>query len=153
MSVATRYRKYVAAIIFIRLKKEPLFLILRRKQNWKGWEYVKGGLLPGESLKVALAREILEETGQKKFKIHLKLPFKIKYKWPKTYLKDKKRYCGAVQQVYVVEIFSKKIKLDRKEHSGYKWVTGKIALKLLTYKEPKAALRYVLKGTSIVQKD
>jgi 8-oxo-dGTP pyrophosphatase MutT (NUDIX family) len=145
MLMAIRYRKYAAAIIFIRTKKEPLFLILRRKQNWKGWEYVKGGLLPGESFRAGLKREIFEETGTRKFKVVAKIPKKIKYKWPKAFLKDKKRWRGAVQQVYVVEIFSKKIKLDKKEHSGYKWVSGKTALKLLTHKEPKAALRYALK--------
>lgn len=142
--MAVHYRKYAAAIIFIKTKKEPLFLILRRKQNWKGWEYVKGGLLPGESPSAGLKREIREETRARKSKVHMRLPFKIKYKWPKTYLKDEKRWRGAIQQIYLVEIFSKKIKLDRKEHSSYKWVPGKMALKLLTYKEPKAALRYAL---------
>lgn len=143
--MATRYRRYVAAIIFIRTKKGPLFLVLHRKQNWRGWEYVKGGLLPKESPKAGLKREIREETGQRKFKIIAKLSGKIKYKWPKTYMKDRKKWHGAVQQIYVVEIFSKKIKLDRKEHSGHRWTDAKTALKLLTYKEPKAAFRYVLR--------
>jgi 8-oxo-dGTP pyrophosphatase MutT (NUDIX family) len=142
--MAPHYRKYAAAIIFIKTKKEPLFLVLHRKQNWKGWEYVKGGLLPNESVLKGLKREIKEETGQKRFKIIAKLPKQIKYKWPKTYLKDEKRWRGAIQQIYLVEIFSKKIKLDRKEHSGYRWVPGKKALKLLTYPEPRAVLRYAL---------
>jgi 8-oxo-dGTP pyrophosphatase MutT (NUDIX family) len=144
--MAIRYRPYVAAIIFIRTNQGNLFLLLRRKQNWRGWEYVKGGLLPGESLKAGLKREIREETGARKFKIIKKLPLRIKYKWPKLYLKDEKRWRGAVQQVYLVELFSKKVKFDRKEHSGYKWVSGKTAIKLLTHKEPKAAMKLVLKN-------
>lgn len=143
--MATKHRKYVAAIIFIKTKSGLRFLLLKRKQNWKGWEYVKGGLLPGESPSAGLKREIFEETGQRKFKVHKKLPFKIKYKWPKTYLKDEKRWRGAIQQVYVVELFNKRIKLDSKEHSGYRWANAKTALKLLTFKEPKAALRSALK--------
>jgi 8-oxo-dGTP pyrophosphatase MutT (NUDIX family) len=143
--MAIKYRKYVAAIIFTRTKAKPLFLLLRRKQNWKGWEYVKGGLLPGESLKASLKREIYEETGQKRFKIVAKLPKRVKYKWPQAYQKDRKKWQGAIQQVYVVEVFSKKIKLDRKEHNGYAWVSGKSAVKMLTHKEPKAAMRFVLK--------
>ena len=142
--MATKYRKYAAAIIFIKTKKEPLFLVLRRKQNWKGWEYVKGGLLPGESFLKGLKREIREETGQRRFKVIAKLPKPIKYKWPKTYLKDEKRWRGAMLSLYVVELFSSKIRIDRLEHSGYKWAPGKTALKLLTYKEPKAALQYAL---------
>ncbi len=143
--MATKYRKYVAAIIFTKTKQENLFLLLRRKQNWRGWEYVKGGLFPGESLMAGLRREIREETGAKKFKVIKKLPLKIRYKWPKSYLKDEKRWRGAIQQVYVVEVFSKKIKLDKKEHSGYKWTAGKAAVKMLTYSEPKTILQYVLK--------
>lgn len=139
--MAIKYRKYVAAIIFTKNKSRDLFLLLRRKQNWRGWEYVKGGLLPGESSRAGLKREIFEETGQKKLKIIAKLPKQIKYKWPKTYLKDEKRWRGAVQQVYLVELFSKAIKLDRKEHSGYAWLPAVKAVKLLTYKEPKSAFR------------
>ena len=142
--MAIKYRKYVAAIIFTRTKSRDLFLLLRRKQNWRGWEYVKGGLLPGESLKAGLKREIREETGQKKFKVIAKLPKQIRYKWPKTYLKDEKRWRGAVQQVYIVEVFSKSIRLDRKEHSGYAWLPAAKTMKLLTYKEPKSALRGAL---------
>lgn len=136
-----KYRRYVAAIVFA---KGPKFLILHRKQNWKGWEYVKGGLLPNESVLKGLKREIFEETGQKKFKIVAKLPGKIKYTWPKAYLKDETRWRGAIQQVYLVEVFSKNIRLDRKEHSGYKWVPAKTALKLLTFREPKQILRLAL---------
>ncbi len=143
--MVTTYRKYVAAIIFYRTKSADLFLLLHRKQNWRGWEYVKGGLLPGESLRAGLRREIREETGARKFKVIKKLPLKIRYKWPKSYLKDEKRWRGAVQQVYVAEVFSKKIKLDKKEHSGYRWISGKTTVKMLTYKEPKAAMRFVLK--------
>ncbi len=143
--MAIKYRKYVAAIIFIKTKSGNLFLLLRRKQNWKGWEYVKGGLLPGESLKAGLKREIREETGQKKLNIIAKLPKKIKYNWPREFQKDKKKWKGAIQQVYVVELFSKTIKLDRKEHSGYAWLPAKKALKLLTHKEPRSALKSALK--------
>lgn len=143
--MATAYRPYVAAIIFTRTKSRDLFLLLRRKQNWKGWEYVKGGLLPGESLKAGLKREIFEETGQKRFKVIAKLAKPVKYEWQKTYQKDRKKWQGAIQQVYVVELFSKTIRLDRKEHSGYRWVPAKTALKLLTFKEPKKVLKYVLK--------
>jgi 8-oxo-dGTP pyrophosphatase MutT (NUDIX family) len=142
--MAIKYRKYVAAIIFTRTKSRDLFLLLRRKQNWKGWEYVKGGLLPGESLQAGLRREIFEETGQKKFKVIAKLVKPVKYDWPKTYMKDNKKWRGAVQVVYVVEVFSKSIKLDKKEHSGYAWLPAGKTLKLLTHKEPKSALRGAL---------
>jgi 8-oxo-dGTP pyrophosphatase MutT (NUDIX family) len=127
-----------------RLKLHLKSSLLHRKQNWRGWEYVKGGLLPGESLKTGLRREIREETGQKKFKIIAKLPKIVKYKWPQAYQKDRKKWQGAIQQVYLVEVFSQNIKLDRKEHSGYAWLPAVKAMKLLTHKEPKSALRGAL---------
>jgi 8-oxo-dGTP pyrophosphatase MutT (NUDIX family) len=139
------YRKYAAAIIFRRTKQISLFLLLHRKQNWRGWEYVKGGLLPGESGIKGLKREIFEETGAKKMKVIAKLPFQIKYKWPKAFQKDNKRWKGATQQIYVVELRNSHVKIDRKEHSSYKWASAKTASKLLTFKESKAALLFALK--------
>jgi 8-oxo-dGTP pyrophosphatase MutT (NUDIX family) len=139
------YRKYAAAIIFRRTKQISLFLLLHRKQNWRGWEYVKGGLLPGESATKGLKREIFEETGAQKINIIAKLPMQIKYKWPKAFQKDNKKWIGAVQQIYVVQIFNSRIKIDRKEHSSYKWASAKTASKLLTFKESKAALLFALK--------
>ena len=144
--MAIAYRKYVAAIIFRQTKQGPRFLILRRKQNWKGWEYVKGGLLPGEKEAKALKREIWEETGAKKFKVIAKLPKKIKYTWPKTFRKDSKKWKGAIQTVYLVELSKQKIRLDKKEHNGYGWVPAKQALKLLTYKESKSSLAFAVKN-------
>ena len=142
--MAMPYRKYAAAIIFRKVKHVSLFLLLHRKQNWRGWEYVKGGLLPGESAINGHGGVLFEETGTKKEKVLSKLPMQITYEWPKAFQKDNRKWKGAIQQVYVVEIFSKNIKLDKKEHSSYKWVTAKAALKLLTYKESKLALRKAL---------
>jgi 8-oxo-dGTP pyrophosphatase MutT (NUDIX family) len=139
------YRPYVAAIIFRKTSRGPRFLLLHRKQNWQGWEYVKGGLLPKETEVSGLKREIREETGVKNFRTITEMPEQVKYRWPKEFVKDNRKWLGAVQHVYLVEILGKKIKLDKKEHSGFKWVPAKTALKSLTYKEPKAALRRALK--------
>ncbi|MFH1171309.1 MAG: NUDIX domain-containing protein [bacterium] len=38
-------------------------LLLHRQLHWKGWEYVKGGLLPGETPAETARREVKEETG------------------------------------------------------------------------------------------
>ena len=140
-----KYRPYVAAIIFRKTKSGPRFLLLHRKQNWKGWEYIKGGLLPKETEISGLKREVREETGVRNIRIITELPVQVKYIWPKTFIKDRKKWRGALQHVYVVEILGQKIKLDRKEHSGYKWVPAKTAVKMLTHKEPKSALRYAMK--------
>lgn len=140
-----KYRKYIFAIVFIR-KKEPKILILHRIKNWRGWELVKGGLKGNENELNCLKREIREETGVKKYKILAKTHYFIKYKFPKGFVKDHHIFHGAKGYMFLVELFSKKVKVDRSEHDGFKWVNEKEALKLLTHRNHKNALKYVLKN-------
>jgi len=139
-----KYRKYIFAVVFVK-EKEPKFLILHRTKNWRGWELPKGGLLDGESELNCLKREIREETGVRKYKIIAKIRHFIKYKFPKGFVKDHHIFHGAKGYVFLVELFSKKVKIDRGEHDGFKWVNENKALKLLTHKNHKNALKYVLK--------
>jgi 8-oxo-dGTP pyrophosphatase MutT (NUDIX family) len=137
-----KYRKYVFIIPFLR-RKNPQFLILHRIKNWKGWEFPKGGLKENESELECLKREIREETGAKKFKIIAKTPYLIKYKFPKGFLKESHIYYGAKGYVFLVELFSKKVKVDKNEHDKYLWVSKDEALEILTHKNHKNALKYV----------
>lgn len=141
-----KYRKGVSAVVF-RREKKPLFLLLHRKLNWSGWEIPKGGLKGKESEEKCLKRELKEETGIKKY-LMFRTNYKYKYPWTKEYIKDNKKFHGAHFRLFVVLDLDKtdRIKVDRREHSGYKWVDAKKALKLLTYKDQKDALRFVLKN-------
>ena len=140
-----KYRKYIVAVVFIR-NEIPKFLILHRIKNWRGWELVKGGLLEGEKELDCLKREIKEETGVKKYKIITKTRYFIKYKFPKGFVKDHHIFHGAKGYVFLIELFSKRIKVDKNEHDNFKWVNEGKALKLLTHRNHKNALRYVLKN-------
>ena len=73
-----KYRKYIVAVVFLR-RKDPQFLILHRKKNWKGWELPKGGLIECEKELKCLKREIREETGLKKINIIAKTRHLVKY--------------------------------------------------------------------------
>jgi len=132
-------------VAFLRRKK-PQFLILHRIKNWKGWELPKGGLKEGESESKCLKREIKEETGTKRYKIITKTKHFIKYRFSKGFLKDNHIFYGAKGYVYLVELFSKKIKIDRGEHDRFLWVNKEEALELLTHKNHKIALKFVLKN-------
>ena len=133
------YRKGIGAVVF---KKNPTrFLIFHRTKNWSGWELLKGGLKPDENELKALRRETKEETGLKTFKIIGKIGYKVKYKWPKNFVKDHHKFIGAENNYYLIEVFSEKIKIDKREHNKYRWVTKTQALKLLTYEDNKRALR------------
>jgi len=124
------------------------FLILHRIKNWRGWEFLKGGLEGNESELQCLKREINEETGARKYKI-FKTGYRIKYKWPKSYIKDRKKFKGADGKLYLVQLFSKNIKVDRGEHDKFKWVNGKDILTYLTYIEKRNAVKYVFKNYKV----
>jgi 8-oxo-dGTP pyrophosphatase MutT (NUDIX family) len=135
------YRKGVCAIVY----KGNKFLIFHRIQNWTGWEFLKGGI-KNESEINCLKRELKEETGNTKYKI-TEAPYRYKYKWKKSYIKDNKRFTGADVRVFLVKfIGNKKVKVDKTEHDNFKWVTKQEVFKYLTYNNQKRAFRYILKN-------
>jgi 8-oxo-dGTP pyrophosphatase MutT (NUDIX family) len=125
------------------------FLIFHRTKNWRGWEFLKGGLKDKETEMQALKREIREETGAKKYKIIAKTRHTVKYRWLKQYAKDHHLYHGAKGRLYIVKLFNKKVKIDRKEHDKFTWADRKETLKLLTYINLKNALKYVLRNHNL----
>jgi len=131
-----KIRKGVCAIIFFDSPKKTEYLILKRKLNWKGWEFLKGGIKGKESELAALKREIKEEIGVKKFGALKTKEFNF-FKYQKEYIKDKHMFDGAKNTIFLVQIFSKKIKIDRNEHSGFRWVDRKTVLKMLTWKDSR----------------
>ena len=109
-------RRGISAIVFFEKKDKREYLLLKRKLNWKGWEFLKGGQKKGENEKSCLKREIKEEIGisifesKKTSEVH-------KFRYPRGYIKDGRVWIGAKNRVYLVKIFNKKIKLDKNEHS------------------------------------
>jgi len=132
-----RYRKGICVVV----KYENKFLIFHRNKNWKGWELLKGGRKKGETESQALKREIKEETHNKDWKLIKKFNICIEYPWPKEFIKDHMKFHGACNKLYLIRFNNQKIKIDKREHSSYRWVTKKQALKLLTYHNLKRALR------------
>ena len=149
-----KYRKAVFIVTYAKehsLKKNPrqenenknkiYYLILKRKLHWKGWEFPKGGISFFETKKHAVKRELKEETGLKplfikKFDVH------GKYKYNKGY-KDRPGIIGQTYYLYAVKVKKQKIKLDKKEHSDYRWLNFKEAHQKLTWKNQKECLKVV----------
>jgi len=140
-----KYRKYVFAVVFFKNKKYE-FLLFHRKKNWKGWEFLKGGIMENENELKCLKREIKEETGSRKFRILHKTKYFIKYRWSRGYRKDHRTFHGASGRVFVVQLSSKKIRIDKSEHSGFKWLDSRQTLKYLTHANLKHAFKYVLRN-------
>ena len=135
-------RNCVTAIVYDRMNK-PYFLILKRKKNWEGWEFIKGGINEGESEESAAKREIIEETGLQKFKIIKKLEG------------FKKEYVGIgnktnIHSVYLIEA-SMNIPInipkgEESEHSTYLWGDADSTMSKLTWDNDKEILKAVLEA-------
>jgi len=143
-----RYRRAVFIVTYRKEKNKILYLLLKRKLHWKGWEFPKGGVEPNEQLKTTAKREAQEETGQDPIKIK-SYNFKGNYPY-KPLLKDRPEYTGQTYQLFSAEIKNKKVKLDPKEHSTYKWLDFNNAFKTLTWPNQKVSLNIVNK--SIIRK-
>ncbi|MEM4133625.1 MAG: NUDIX domain-containing protein [Candidatus Micrarchaeia archaeon] len=143
-----KIRKGISAIVFRLKDKEPEFLILHRIKRWNGWEMLKGGRIGREKPMHNLMRELKEEihADQKKLGTIIPLPFKLKFKTPKDYVK-KYRYTGMEFQSFLVE-YNGPVSIKGNavlEHDEYRWVSYKEALRLLTHDTNKNLLKKAYK--------
>jgi len=140
-----KFRKAVFVVVYRREKDKIFYLLLKRKLHWKGWEFPKGGV-EKEDLLSAVKREIKEETGLAPLKIK-KYPIKGKYRYAKM-LKDRPGIIGQIYSLYSVEVKPKnnKIKIDKLEHSDFKWLPFEKAIKKLTWPNQKKCLKIVNKS-------
>ncbi len=135
------YRKAVFIVTYAIEKEVIYYLLLKRKLHWKGWEFPKGGLEKNENLIDTIKRELKEETGLKPLKIK---SFKIhgKYSYKKEY-PERIGFIGQSYSLYSAEVKKQKAKVDRREHSNYKWFKFDKAVKKLTWGNQKKCLNIV----------
>lgn len=136
-----RYRNAVFIVVYSGKNNKTEYLILKRKLHWKGWEFPKGGVKPLEPKRNAVIRETKEETGLKILKIK-KFNVSGKYKYEKK-LPDREGIIGQNYFLYAVEVKKEKVKIDKIEHSDYKWLTFGEAVKKLSWSNQKKCLRIV----------
>jgi 8-oxo-dGTP pyrophosphatase MutT (NUDIX family) len=136
-----KFRKGVFIVTYRKEKDKIFYLLLHRKLHWIGWEFPKGGVERFETRKITAKRELYEETGQHAIKIN-KYKEKGKYLYSKV-LSDRPGMIGQTYRLFSAEIKNKKVSIDKKEHSGYRWVDYKQARSLLTFKDKKRCLKIV----------
>ena len=141
-----RIRKGIAAIIFTKINGKKKYLLLKRKLYWTGWEWLKGGRKKHESEIQCLQREIMEETGKNpdeyKFK---RIKFRLAFLYQRPFVHDFVLWDGANNRVYAVEFLDNRVRLDKDEHSTYKWMTKQEALKKITYPDQQKIFKKVVK--------
>ena len=135
------YRNGIFIVVYRKDKRNIKYLLLKRKLHWKGWEFPKGGIKKSERLIQAVKRELLEETGQKAVKIK-KFNVGGKYKYDKEY-PGRLGFIGQSWNLFSAEVKSGRVKLDKKEHSSYKWLDFNQSIKLLKWKNQKECLKLV----------
>lgn len=136
-----KFRKAVFIVTYSEGKKGREYLVLKRKLHWKGWEFPKGGVDFFETRKSAVKRELLEETGLKPIKIK-KFDFSGKYSYGKK-LPDRPGFKGQTFTLYSASVKESPVKLDKREHSDYQWVSYGKALKMLKWANQRKALKIV----------
>jgi 8-oxo-dGTP pyrophosphatase MutT (NUDIX family) len=136
-----KYRKAVFIVAYRKEKGKFLYLLLKRKLHWIGWEFPKGGIEKYEHMNRTVRRELFEETGQ--FSKDIKpYPVSGKYRYHK-FLRDRPGFMGQSYKLFSGEIKNKIVKIDKREHSTYKWVSYKEAIKNLTWESQRKCLSIV----------
>ena len=140
MTEENNYRKSVFIVVYRKTEKGILYLILKRKLHWVGWEFPKGGIESEEEIEETIKRELREETGQFLLKMQ-NHNFSGKYKYDKKALGRK--FIGQTFSLYSAEIKNQEVFLDKREHSDYLWLPYFEANKKLTYQNQKKCLKIV----------
>lgn len=138
-----KYKKAIFILTYAKTKKGTEYLILKRKLHWRGWEFPKGVIKFFETKRDAVERELLEETGLTPLRIK-RFHYSGRYDYKKM-LPDRPGIKGQTFSLYAVEIKKEKIRLDKLEHSDYKWVSFKKAIKMLKWSNQKKSLEIVNK--------
>jgi 8-oxo-dGTP pyrophosphatase MutT (NUDIX family) len=136
-----KFRNAIFAVAYSKKGSKIRYLLLKRKKHWIGWEFPKGGIELFETKKMAVKREIKEETGLKILSIK-KFHLSGKYRYKKEY-PDRKGLIGQKFSLYAVEIEKGKVTIDKKEHSGFEWANFGKTIKKLTWNSQKRSLRIV----------
>lgn len=125
----------VTGVIFDLKENQFYFLLMHRVLNWKGWEFVKGGIDKNETPEEAILREIEEETGLVKVNIISRLNKKVSWASKKI----KYEYVPFLIKAETGE----KISLEQEiiEHDSYRWATKEQAENLLTHEDNKKTLK------------
>ena len=135
------YRKAVFVVVYRIYEKKVLYLTLKRKLHWKGWEFPKGAIEANEPLSKTARREAFEESGLKVLSIK-KFNFSGKYKYHKTFI-DRPGFFGQTYSLFAANVKNGRVKLEKREHSAFKWRYFDEAYKKLKWPNQKKSLRIV----------
>lgn len=128
--------KAIGVIVYHEFPRSTKFLIVKHKKGH--WSFCKGHREKGETPLQTAKRELHEEAGLNKIEFYSrKVELREKYNFPGKN-KDKIR---KVVDYFIAKSNTKKIKIDNREITDYKWSTLKAADRLLTFKQSKKIIK------------
>ena len=131
--------KSAGAIIFRKENNKTFYLLLHYPSSAKAsheyWDLPKGHIEKGEKIEETVKREVREETGLDDIKIIE--GFK---EWIKYFFQFRGKRIFKIVTYFLAETKTKEAKISF-EHTGYKWLPYKEALKKLTFKNAKEVLK------------
>ena len=140
-----RHQRHRSAgiIVFRRDRDGCLFLlILSRLTKRPLWEFPKGGVDEGETVRAAALRELFEETGVAGSEVILLPEFERTEDYRFTSGSSERRSLSHKQVTYFLAQTQKaESTLSPKESSEYAWLTLPEAMKRLRYKERRQLLQ------------
>lgn len=116
-----RYRKNVA---FILRREEGLILICERGDRPGSWQFPQGGVKSGESVELALVREVLEEISlsPEHYRIIEKRD-SYRYEFRGNYKKE--GFSGQDQTYFLAEsniLTDNHLRVDGREFRAFRWI-------------------------------
>jgi 8-oxo-dGTP pyrophosphatase MutT (NUDIX family) len=139
-----RHQRHRSAgiIVFRREGDECLFLLILSKLTKKPlWEFPKGGVDEGESVREAALRELFEETGIRESEVELVPEFERTEDYRFTSGGTQRRSLIHKQVTYFLAATRKaEVTLSAKESSEFAWLALPDAMKRLRYKERRRLL-------------
>lgn len=103
-------------------------LVLKDEGRYPGFDLPGGKIDKGEGIETALKRELYEELGLKKFTIGELINVFERFDY-------NQKGIGLMLVAFRVKAKLTKIKLDKKEHSGFSWISKKEFTKLVKTNE------------------
>ncbi|MBD3204402.1 NUDIX domain-containing protein [Candidatus Woesearchaeota archaeon] len=131
-----KFEKSAGAIVFRKNNKIKFLLLYRHahKHYREAWDFPKGLIEKGESIKETAKREIKEETGIEAINFVEGYKKKINYSYHRDNKLIKKEVIFFLAETDQINV------TVSKEHDDYDWFTYKQAEKILTYSTSKELL-------------
>jgi 8-oxo-dGTP pyrophosphatase MutT (NUDIX family) len=137
--------KSVGVILYCNFPRSLKFLILKHKKGH--WSFAKGHKDKGETAFETAKRELHEEAGIDDVEFISK---RILLNEDYTFVNKSKDIVKKEVRYFIARSKSKKVKIDNREITGYKWCTLNAAEKVITFRQSRKTLK---KANKLISKN